>query len=220
MTDYPVFDNRWSDAMRIAWLENYPKQADIARLLADASKHAHDADTVRRERDKALADLAAERRRAGEAVQTLAAILDVMDREWPQYKNWRENSPEAGAFRQARVILAGFTLGACVDDLPDEVSAELSRAMTKFPTWPTDVLHALAVLGEEFGELTQAALQSVYEPHKAKPDAVRAEAVQTAAMALRFLASVGTYSTRPSAQHLQAIDSRPDHAATDARSVR
>ena len=28
---------------------------------------------------------------------------------------------------------------------------ELDRAIAKFPTWPTDPLHALAVLGEEFG---------------------------------------------------------------------
>ena len=33
----------------------------------------------------------------------------------------------------------------------NEVLAELNRATTKFPTWPTDPLHALAVLGEEFG---------------------------------------------------------------------
>ena len=46
------------------------------------------------------------------------------------------------------------------------VQAELARAVAKFPTWPTDPLHALAVLGEEFGELTKAMLQHTYEPHK------------------------------------------------------
>lgn len=44
------------------------------------------------------------------------------------------------------------------------VQAELARAVDKFPTWPTDPLHALAVLGEEFGELTKAMLQHATAP--------------------------------------------------------
>jgi hypothetical protein len=83
------------------------------------------------------------------------------------------------------------------------VLAELELATTKFPTWPTDPLHALAVLGEEFGELGKAVLQSVYEPHKVKPGEVRAEAVQTAAMALRFLMSLDAYVYAPGEQHQQ-----------------
>ena len=47
-----------------------------------------------------------------------------------------------------------------------DVIAELGKALRKFPTWPTDPLHALAVLGEEYGELNKAMLQLVYEPHK------------------------------------------------------
>lgn len=43
-------------------------------------------------------------------------------------------------------------------DLMNEVKAELDRAVVKFPTWPTDPFHALAVLGEEYGELTKAVL--------------------------------------------------------------
>ncbi len=39
-------------------------------------------------------------------------------------------------------------------EIIEAVKAELTRATAKFPTWPTDPLHALAVLGEEFGELT------------------------------------------------------------------
>ena len=72
----------------------------------------------------------------------------------------------------------------------NEVLAEIARATEKFPGWPTDPLHALAVLGEEFGELTQAMLQRVYEPHKATAEDVRTEAVQTAAMALPKHATV------------------------------
>jgi hypothetical protein len=80
---------------------------------------------------------------------------------------------------------------------------EVSRAMRKYPTWPTDPLHALAVLGEEFGELTKAVLQATYEPHKSGPCAVREEAIQTAAMALRFIASLDTYVYGACDQHEQ-----------------
>ena len=83
--------------------------------------------------------------------------------------------------------------------------AEVERATRKFPTWPTDPLHALAVLGEEFGELTKAVLQTVYEPHKVEPGELRNEAIQTAAMALRFIASLDAYSFDRSEQHEQGV---------------
>jgi NTP pyrophosphatase (non-canonical NTP hydrolase) len=85
-----------------------------------------------------------------------------------------------------------------------QVMAEVERATATFPTWPTDPLHALAVLGEEFGELTKAMLQYTYEPHKnvTRMD-IREEAIQTAAMALRLAASLGEYDYAPSPQHKQ-----------------
>jgi hypothetical protein len=85
-----------------------------------------------------------------------------------------------------------------------EIIAELNFAVQKFPTWPTDPLHALAVLGEEFGELTKAILQHTYEPHKGVTRAdIRLEAIQTAAMALRFAESLDAYQYEASAQHKQ-----------------
>jgi hypothetical protein len=92
-----------------------------------------------------------------------------------------------------------------------EVQAELARATAKFPTWPTDPLHALAVLGEEFCELTKAMLQFTYEPHKkvSRMD-IRAEAIQTAAMALRLAASLSLYDYKPAPQHSQARNELPD----------
>lgn len=82
--------------------------------------------------------------------------------------------------------------------------SELSRAVERYPLWPTDPLHALAVLQEEVGELTQAVLQVTYEPAKGSTVAdVRAEAVQVAAMALRFLAAVDDYTFAKSAQRDQ-----------------
>lgn len=81
--------------------------------------------------------------------------------------------------------------------------AELERAMAKFPTWPTDPLHALAVLGEEFGELTKAMLQCTYEPHKSGRGDVYVEAIQTAAMALRLAMSLDRYQYERAQQHTQ-----------------
>ena len=89
-------------------------------------------------------------------------------------------------------------------DIVYEVMAEVTRATVKFPTWPTDPFHALAVLGEEFGELTKAMLQFTYEPHKGvtRQD-IREEAIQTAAMALRILMSLDRYSYETAPRHVQ-----------------
>lgn len=87
----------------------------------------------------------------------------------------------------------------------EEVLIELQTASTKFPTWPTDPLHALAVLGEEYGELNKAVLQLTYESHKTSHGEVRSEAIQTAAMAIRFILSLDEYNYLPGFQHHQQI---------------
>ena len=83
------------------------------------------------------------------------------------------------------------------------VLAEVQRAMRKFPRWPTDPIHAAAVIAEECGELQKAVLEAVYEPHKGSRPNIRAEAVQTAAMCLRFLASLDVYEWHRADQHQQ-----------------
>ena len=85
----------------------------------------------------------------------------------------------------------------------DQVLSEVKKATVKFPTWPTDPLHALAILGEEYGELNKAMLQLIYEPHKTSRDEVRMEAIQTAAMALRVLMSLDAYVYARCPQHEQ-----------------
>lgn len=90
-----------------------------------------------------------------------------------------------------------------INAILDEVTEELFRATQKFPTWPTDPLHALAVVGEEFGELTQATLQSVYEAEKQDIEDVYREAIQSMAMHLRFLLSLENYEFIGSEQHTQ-----------------
>jgi len=87
----------------------------------------------------------------------------------------------------------------------DEIITEVECATEKFPTWPTDPLHALAVLGEKYGELTKAMLQLIYEPHKTTHDEVRMEASQTAAMSLRLAMSLDRYEYRRGEQHNQNL---------------
>ena len=92
-------------------------------------------------------------------------------------------------------------------DALSAVWTELSAALRKFPTWPTDPLHALAVLGEEFGELTKAMLQHTYEPHKGVTQQdIREEAIQTAAMAMRLAMSLDSYEYRRGEQHKQSSE--------------
>ena len=66
-----------------------------------------------------------------------------------------------------------------------DILQELTRAEVKFPEWPQDPIHAAAIVAEESGELTRAALQSTYEG--GDPAAMKKEAIHTATMALRFL---------------------------------
>lgn len=91
-----------------------------------------------------------------------------------------------------------------LNEILDEIGDELRAATDKFPTWPTDPLHAVAVVGEEYGELNQATLQHVYEPHKSSIDDVRTEAIQTATMAVRFLMSLDEYEFTRGEQHSQS----------------
>lgn len=88
--------------------------------------------------------------------------------------------------------------------LEQRIRDELRSAMSKFPRWPTDPMHALTVLQEEVGELSKAVLQHTYEPHKnVTRDDIHAEAIQCAAMCLRFLLSLHRYDFTPGPQHRQ-----------------
>ena len=94
-----------------------------------------------------------------------------------------------------------------------DVLAEVEKATAKFPTWPTRLIDAGNVVSEEAGELAKACLQVTYEPHKETLSGVRMEAIQTAAMCLRFLASMDHYDTTPGPQHSQSetitVERRP-----------
>jgi hypothetical protein len=62
---------------------------------------------------------------------------------------------------------------------------EYLTACVKHSRWPEDYVHSAAVVAEEAGELVQAALQHRYE--KGPVSNMYTEAIQTGAMALRFM---------------------------------
>lgn len=86
-----------------------------------------------------------------------------------------------------------------------DIIGEIEKACRKFPQWPNDPLHAAMVIGEEAGEISKAVLQACYEPHKATPEDVRMECIQTAAMCIRFLISMPVYQFKPGLQHDQVL---------------
>lgn len=75
-----------------------------------------------------------------------------------------------------------------------QIKEELAAAEKKHPTWPTDTVHASAILNEEAGELTQAAID--YHYHNGSLEKVRREAAQVGAMAIRVLIGL-PYAERP-----------------------
>ena len=66
-----------------------------------------------------------------------------------------------------------------------DIVAELRRAESKYPEWPADLIHQVAIMQEEGGEAIRAALNHVY--HGEPLADVRGELIQTAAMCLRCL---------------------------------
>lgn len=69
-----------------------------------------------------------------------------------------------------------------------EILDELSRARTKFPNFPRDLIHRVAIVNEESGEAVQAAVQAMYEGGQVSQ--VREELIQTAAMCVRAIQSI------------------------------
>jgi hypothetical protein len=75
--------------------------------------------------------------------------------------------------------------------LCQEILEELQRAENIHPNWPTDPVHAGAILAEEAGEVVKA-INNVVTKHKGESD-YATEAIQCAAMCIRFLKNIDKY---------------------------
>ena len=78
-----------------------------------------------------------------------------------------------------------------VSDLFQPLFVEFCRAVVKHPKWPTDAIHASAILNEEAGELTQVAIDFHFSGDGREH--MREEAIQVGAMVLRFLMNLDGY---------------------------
>jgi len=87
----------------------------------------------------------------------------------------------------------------------NNINDEFLRALNKFPNWPTDPVHAVAIIQEEIGELTQAILENIYEPTKSNLDNIEIEAVQCGAVIVRFLLALPYYQYNFSIQVNQGM---------------
>jgi hypothetical protein len=65
------------------------------------------------------------------------------------------------------------------------VENEIDLAEMKHPGWPTDIVHAVAIMMEEAGEAMQAALDVYYKD--GDKEQLKKELAQTGAMAMRCL---------------------------------
>jgi hypothetical protein len=72
---------------------------------------------------------------------------------------------------------------------------ELNRAEKIHPNYPEDKIHGAAILGEEAGELLQAAIDYEYRNinHVDYIKRMKEEAIQTGAMAIRFLMNLDEF---------------------------
>lgn len=68
---------------------------------------------------------------------------------------------------------------------------QLKKAESQHPGWPSDPIHAAAILAEEAGECVQATIDFVYAGKDIQEAAL--EAAQCGAMAIRFLLHITEY---------------------------
>lgn len=71
---------------------------------------------------------------------------------------------------------------------------ELQSTEEKHPNWPSNGFEALAIITEELGELAQAMLQFKHEG--GDPERIRQEAIQVAAMGIRFVLNLPETNTQ------------------------
>ena len=66
-----------------------------------------------------------------------------------------------------------------------DITREYEKAVIKYPDFPSDLIHCVAIMNEESGESIRAALNHVY--HGDDINELRKELIQTGAMVIRCL---------------------------------
>ena len=136
------------------------------------------------------------------------ALVQELSKAWPGgithrwYDNihdhnvWDEFYKPGGEFdRWLKSILNGSNNNEQIYDDEDYLSlilTELRKAEKKHPSWPNDLLHQMAIVNEESGEATRAALHVLYE--KGSIENLETELIQTAAMCVRMLKNLPNQS--------------------------
>lgn len=80
--------------------------------------------------------------------------------------------------------------GYLVEELLTEVKTELSKAMTAYPWWPKTIVAQAAIAAEESGEVVKAANNYYWDHDIDTLDDIEQEAIQAAAMFVRFAINV------------------------------
>ena len=75
-----------------------------------------------------------------------------------------------------------------IQDILWAIRDEVGYAENKFPMWPTDIIHSVAIMAEESGEAVKATLD--YACDRGSADQVREELIQTAAMCVRAISAL------------------------------
>lgn len=93
------------------------------------------------------------------------------------------------------------------------VFEELKAAQEKFPGWPSDVIHAAAIVAEECGELVKASID-FFNGRGSKAE-LMLEASQTGAMIYRFMMDIERYkSDVPSIEQVKQWEKEDDQGST------
>lgn len=64
---------------------------------------------------------------------------------------------------------------------------ELNKARSRYPQWPDNIVMAAAIANEESGEVVKACNNYYWRHGEDMPDDIAKEAIQAAAMWIRFL---------------------------------
>jgi hypothetical protein len=75
-----------------------------------------------------------------------------------------------------------------IEQIVKQILEELDHAKELHPDYPTDMIHQVAIVAEEAGELLKAVLD--YQSGKCEATDIIKEALQVGAMAVRFLENV------------------------------